>query len=83
MIVCLRTVDVPPTERDRFLEWIDENRAIRQEHGIIFELVLERPDGPETARRIAERRTSDEGQEGLTAFLERRSPGWAEAARDS
>jgi methylglutaconyl-CoA hydratase len=40
-------------------------------------LVLERPDGPETARRIAERRTSDEGQEGLKAFLERRSPGWA------
>jgi methylglutaconyl-CoA hydratase len=39
-------------------------------------LVLERPDGPETARRIAERRTSDEGQEGLTAFLERRSPDW-------
>lgn len=39
-------------------------------------LVLERPDGPETARRIAERRTSDEGQEGLRAFLERRSPTW-------
>lgn len=40
-------------------------------------LVLERPDGPETARWIAERRTSDEGQEGLKAFLERRSPDWA------
>jgi methylglutaconyl-CoA hydratase len=40
-------------------------------------LVLERPDGPETARRIAERRTSDEGQEGLHAFLERRRPSWA------
>lgn len=39
-------------------------------------LVLERPDGPETARRIAERRTSEEGQEGLRAFLERRSPDW-------
>jgi methylglutaconyl-CoA hydratase len=35
-------------------------------------LVRERPDGPETARWIAERRTSDEGQEGLAAFLERR-----------
>jgi methylglutaconyl-CoA hydratase len=35
-------------------------------------LVLERPDGPETARRIAERRTSEEGQEGLRAFLESR-----------
>ncbi len=39
-------------------------------------LVLDRPDGPETARRIAERRTSDEGQEGLKAFLERRGPSW-------
>ena len=42
-------------------------------------LVLERPDGPETARRIAERRTSDEGQEGLRAFLDRRAPAWAPA----
>jgi methylglutaconyl-CoA hydratase len=40
-------------------------------------LVLDRPDGPETARLIAERRTSDEGQEGLRAFLERREPGWS------
>jgi len=39
-------------------------------------LVLDRPDAPETARRIAERRTSEEGQEGLRAFLERRPPGW-------
>ncbi len=42
-------------------------------------LVLERPDGPDTARRIAERRTSDEGQEGLRAFLERRKPSWRQA----
>ena len=42
-------------------------------------LVLDRPDGPETARLIAERRTSDEGQEGLRAFLERRRPAWAPA----
>ena len=46
-------------------------------------LVLERPDGPETARRIAERRTSDEGQEGLRAFLDRRTPAWAPARRDT
>jgi len=40
-------------------------------------LVLDAPlDGQETARRIAERRTSEEGQEGLRAFLERRKPGW-------
>ena len=29
-----------------------------------------------TARRIAERRASDEGQEGLRAFLEKRKPSW-------
>ena len=46
-------------------------------------LVLDRPDGPETARLIAERRTSDEGQEGLRAFLDRRAPTWAPARRDS
>jgi methylglutaconyl-CoA hydratase len=40
-------------------------------------LVLDRPDGPETARRIAERRASDEGQAGLNAFVERRRPPWA------
>jgi methylglutaconyl-CoA hydratase len=39
-------------------------------------LVLDRPDAAETARRIAERRTSEEGQEGLRAFLERRPPSW-------
>jgi methylglutaconyl-CoA hydratase len=44
-------------------------------------LVLERPDAAETARRIAERRTSDEGQEGLRAFLERRRPSWAPDAQ--
>jgi methylglutaconyl-CoA hydratase len=41
-------------------------------------LVLDRPDALETARRIAERRTSDEGQEGLRAFLDRRRPSWAD-----
>jgi methylglutaconyl-CoA hydratase len=32
-----------------------------------------------TTRAIAERRASDEGQEGLRAFLERRAPSWNEA----
>ena len=40
-------------------------------------LVLERPDGLGTERRIAQRRTSEEGQEGLRAFLEKRDPSWA------
>ncbi len=39
-------------------------------------LVLERPDGSETARLIAERRISAEGQEGLSAAVEGRAPGW-------
>jgi methylglutaconyl-CoA hydratase len=43
-------------------------------------LVLDRPDGPETARRIAERRTSEEGQAGLRAFLARERPPWAPPA---
>jgi methylglutaconyl-CoA hydratase len=45
-------------------------------------LVLDRPDGVETAQRIAERRTSEEGQEGLRAFLERRRPVWAPQQAD-
>ncbi|MGB1088624.1 MAG: enoyl-CoA hydratase-related protein, partial [Alphaproteobacteria bacterium] len=30
----------------------------------------------ETAKRIAERRASDEGREGISAFLEKRKPNW-------
>jgi methylglutaconyl-CoA hydratase len=45
-------------------------------------LVQERPSGIETARIAAARRTSAEGQDGLRAFLERRSPSWIESAGD-
>ena len=41
MIVCLRTVAVPPSERQRYLAWIADGRAVRQAHGILAELVLE------------------------------------------
>jgi methylglutaconyl-CoA hydratase len=41
-------------------------------------LVLDRPEPLATERRIAERRTSEEGQEGLRAFLEKRPPAWRE-----
>jgi methylglutaconyl-CoA hydratase len=46
-------------------------RLVRDLRGLTAELAAEL-----TVRRIAEQRTSDEGQEGLAAFLERRSPGW-------
>ena len=39
-------------------------------------LVLDAPLGDETATRIASTRASEEGQEGLHAFLERRPPSW-------
>jgi methylglutaconyl-CoA hydratase len=41
-------------------------------------LVRDGPSGLETAQVAAARRTSDEGQDGLRAFLEKRSPAWAE-----
>ena len=39
-------------------------------------LVRERPQGTDTAHIAAARRTSEEGQDGLRAFLERRDPAW-------
>ena len=39
-------------------------------------LVRERPAGPEAAQIAATRRTSEEGQDGLRAFLDKRFPGW-------
>ena len=41
MIVCLRTVRVPPDVRGRFLEWIADGRAVRADHGILAEWVCE------------------------------------------
>ena len=41
MIVCLRTVRVPEADRDRYRDWINEGRSIREAHGILAELVLE------------------------------------------
>ena len=44
MIVCVRTVEVPDEARERFLSWIEENRRLRERHGILFELILERSE---------------------------------------
>ncbi len=48
MILCLRTVEVPPEWRQRYLDWIAAGREIRQQHGILAELVCERSDGGPT-----------------------------------
>jgi methylglutaconyl-CoA hydratase len=39
-------------------------------------LVRDHPSGPDAAQTAARLRTSEEGQEGLRAFLERRKPAW-------
>src|SRR6266516_1486720 len=45
VIVCLRTVAVPPEWRERYLAWIQAGRRIRQQHGILAELVCQPADG--------------------------------------
>lgn len=48
-------------------ELVDDVTGHRIDQGLMHNL----------AKRIAHRRASEEGQEGLTAFLEKRKPGWA------
>jgi heme-degrading monooxygenase HmoA len=45
VIVCLRTVVVPDQVRGRYLQWIDDGRAVREAHGLLAEWVLEPADG--------------------------------------
>jgi hypothetical protein len=56
VIVCVRTVGIPAESRERFFAWIEENRELRQSHGILFEVVLERSlrQNPAKAMPIAE-----------------------------
>jgi len=52
MIICVRAVRIPPEARKRFLAWIDENRHLREDHGILFELVLERSPRQNLAKTL-------------------------------
>jgi heme-degrading monooxygenase HmoA len=45
VIICLRTVSVPAEWHDRYLALIEGGRAIREDHGILAELVLEPTGG--------------------------------------
>jgi heme-degrading monooxygenase HmoA len=45
VIICLRTVAVPEEWHDRYLDWISAGRTVREEHGILAELVCEPADG--------------------------------------
>lgn len=54
--------------------------AIRDAKNLVLDFAAEPYSAAlskETAKRIAARRTSDEGKEGLSAFLEKRKPNWA------
>lgn len=53
--------------------------AVRVAKKLIEQVSGKNPDEamPLTVRTIAERRASEEAREGLTAFLEKRKPGWA------
>jgi methylglutaconyl-CoA hydratase len=53
--------------------------AIRDAKALVLDFAgepLSQALSQETAKRIAARRVSEEGREGLAAFLERRKPGW-------
>jgi heme-degrading monooxygenase HmoA len=46
MIVCVRTIGIPESVRDRYLRWIADGRSVREAHGLLAEWVLD-PSGGE------------------------------------
>jgi heme-degrading monooxygenase HmoA len=54
MIVCIRTVSVPRSWRRRYIAWIEEGRAIREQHGILGELIVRNSDDVLESRRAIE-----------------------------
>jgi Antibiotic biosynthesis monooxygenase len=71
MIVCWRSVHVPPEQRERFHAWILENRAVREQHGLLFELVLDRSaiqNPPKTRQPTKDEAASAPEQVVITAW---------------
>ncbi len=59
--------------------------ALRETKKLLFQIAAERDEKrlqESTARAIAERRASSEGQEGMRAFLDKRPANWAERLKD-
>src|SRR5207244_2636389 len=65
-IVCWRTVRVPDVNRTRLLVWIEENRGLREENGILFELVLDRSLRQNPAKTLLPPVQSQGSEEDLT-----------------
>ncbi len=66
---------------DQFTELLLQNgpRAMASVKALVAEVALSTLDDDliaDTAERIAEIRASEEGREGLSAYLEKRKPSW-------
>jgi len=82
------TADTLDTQTDALIRQLLANGpdALREAKALCADLVYAPLDDTlleDTSRRIAERRVAAEGQEGLKAFLEKRSPAWATAGHNA
>jgi len=77
---------LPEGSVDSFIEMLSDGvspnapGAMGDAKRLVHDIAHHRIDGgllDDTARRIARARVSDEGREGVAAFLEKRSPAWA------
>jgi len=64
----LRKVKVPPEERARFLGWIEENRELRESHGILLELVLDRSER-QNPKKTLQRPDPESAEDGEMTIL--------------
>ena len=44
-LVCIRAVEISPQNEKAFCEWIESNRTLRQQYGILMERILKPTDG--------------------------------------